>query len=206
MSYNTSIICNKHDINLSVEKTNKLYRIIFNSPISDSLNIEQIITFNIFNLLQKLNNDLIEEILIIDGSSEDEKNIIYKFKNLAKDFDINPRYMAINTIRKIANNNTDEINNNFNVNFISSNIKLTDDIKVKYGIFEYDTIDCDFAKLNIYTNKKIIYFDYSFKLMPDDNLPIYIENIIGLMMKKTFYNIKQFIENFKIYNYEESVS
>ena len=28
-----------------------------------------------------------------------------------------------------------------------------------------------------------------------DEVPIYMENLIGLMMKKIFYNIKQFIEN-----------
>ena len=35
---------------------------------------------------------------------------------------------------------------------------------------------------------------YLFKITQSETLPIYLENMVGLMMKKIFYNIKQFIE------------
>ena len=29
----------------------------------------------------------------------------------------------------------------------------------------------------------------------DDDVPIYMENIVGMMIKKVFFNFKQYIEN-----------
>jgi hypothetical protein len=39
-----------------------------------------------------------------------------------------------------------------------------------------------------------INISYIFKLELSHSLPIYMENIMGLIMKKVFLNLKQFIE------------
>ena len=36
---------------------------------------------------------------------------------------------------------------------------------------------------------------YEFNIEFDENIPIYMENMFGLLMKKIFYNLKIFIEN-----------
>ena len=38
-------------------------------------------------------------------------------------------------------------------------------------------------------------FSIDFIISIEDQLPIYMENLIGLMIKKIFYNLKQFIDN-----------
>ena len=63
-----------------------------------------------------------------------------------------------------------------------------------YNLSDYDKLYCEFANLNIDLIDENIYFNYKFKISLTDSLPIYIENIMGMMMKKIFYNIKLFIE------------
>jgi len=38
---------------------------------------------------------------------------------------------------------------------------------------------------------------YIFHMEMTDDLPTYMENIAGLLMKKMFFRVKQFIENIK---------
>ena len=37
---------------------------------------------------------------------------------------------------------------------------------------------------------------YKFNINTNEDLPIYMENYIGLMIKKIFFNLKVFIDNF----------
>jgi uncharacterized protein YbcI len=56
----------------------------------------------------------------------------------------------------------------------------------------------ELTKLNNNENfTTLIDVDYSieFIISIEDQLPIYMENLIGLMIKKIFYNLKQFIDN-----------
>ena len=38
-------------------------------------------------------------------------------------------------------------------------------------------------------------FEMDFQILISDKLPIYMENMIGLLIKKMFYNVKQFVDN-----------
>ena len=49
---------------------------------------------------------------------------------------------------------------------------------------------CNFAKLTVITIKDKIRLNYLFSIDIKEDLPIYMENMIGLMMKKIFYNLK----------------
>ena len=49
-----------------------------------------------------------------------------------------------------------------------------------------------FGDVNAINN---ISFSIDFIITIQDPLPIYMENLIGLMLKKIFYNLKIFIEN-----------
>ena len=59
----------------------------------------------------------------------------------------------------------------------------------------YEKIKCNNAMLKInllsLTSAQI---NYTFNMEINDYLPIYMENITGLMMKKIFYKLKSFIE------------
>tara|TARA_Y100000591_G_scaffold149662_1_gene128577 strand:- start:8511 stop:9074 length:564 start_codon:yes stop_codon:yes gene_type:complete len=181
----SSIICNKHDITLQVNKNKKIYSLKFDINISNKFDSNQLFSFNFYNLLKTLNKDLIEDLILIDTEYENIKNILFKFNNLGKELDMSSQYMIIQTT----------INNNNNtVLFSSCDISLNNDEINYYKLNDYDKLFCDFANLNINIIDNKLYFNYIFKISLADILPIYIENIMGVMMKKIFYNIKQFIE------------
>lgn len=182
----SSIICNKHDITLQIDKNNKIYSIYFDINISNKFDNNQLFSFNFYNLLKTLNKDLIEDLIIIDTEYENTKNILFKFNNLGKELDMSPQYMIIQT----TINNI----NNHNITFSSYDISLNDNQINYYKLNEYEKLFCNFAKININIVNKKLSFNYSFKISLTDILPIYIENIMGIMMKKICYNIKQFIE------------
>ena len=48
-----------------------------------------------------------------------------------------------------------------------------------------------------------INFEFDFQILISDDLPLYMENLIGLMFKKIFYNLKQFIDNLNNLNINE---
>ena len=46
-----------------------------------------------------------------------------------------------------------------------------------------------------FNNNINIDFTIDFQMLINDDLPIYMEDLIGLMFKKMFYNLKLFIDN-----------
>ena len=77
--------------------------------------------------------------------------------------------------------------------FISKSIPLTQDIPE----------NCDGVKSNDASlivdikNPHDIAITYTFHMDLNEDLPIYLENISGLLMKKIFIRLKEFIENIK---------
>ena len=70
---------------------------------------------------------------------------------------------------------------------------LNDEILNK--ISNLQEVKCEFAKLTINTKENIINMHYIFKIIVEEDLPKYLENITGLLIKKIFLNLKLFIEN-----------
>ena len=71
---------------------------------------------------------------------------------------------------------------------------------------KYEPMTFNFGKTHISLNDETIQqntieklinvkFSVDFQLTIIDDLPIYMNNLIGLMFKKMFYNLKQFILN-----------
>ena len=59
---------------------------------------------------------------------------------------------------------------------------------------KYSLLTCEFAKTIINIENSNINMKYNFKILTKEDLPSYMENIIGLMMKKIFYNLKNFVD------------
>ena len=78
-----------------------------------------------------------------------------------------------------------------------------DSNKIESLIFNYgktiislNNLDSSELNNNKNLNKLIdIDFKFDFQILIGDDLPIYMENFVGLMFKKIFYNLKQFIDN-----------
>ena len=204
------VICYKGDILLSEIKipssNNKAYNLKFeiNNLNTSKVNIDTLLSAAIYELLEKVNGELIEKIYILDTINNYETDVCILLKQIAKEVGIKQKYVMFRTT-KFSNN----LNNNitfYNKDLIYEHKHLINDYlkSINLNTEIYEPMTFNFGKTHItlndehYTNNdKLISVTFSidFQLTIADDLPIYMNNLIGLMFKKMFYNLKQFIIN-----------
>ena len=207
------LICNKGDILLSEIKipssNNKAYNLQFdfNNLNTSKVNIDSLLSTSIYDLLEKVNSELIEKIYILDIINTYETDVCILLKPIAKEIGIKQKYVMFRTT-KYSNN----LNNNvtfYNKDLIYEHKDLINDYlkSINLDTEKYEAMTFNFGKTHItmldeqYTNTnnadKVISVKFSvdFQLTITDDLPIYMNNLIGLMFKKMFYNVKMFITN-----------
>ena len=150
MSYNFAFVCNKQDMLLEVDKSEKVYSLHFNLCKPNEVNQESLLSFKIYELIEKINPALIEEIKILNIISDNEINVLFKFINIAKEIGIKQKYMVLKIIKNIENNTI--------MTFKSKSIVLTSDEINTYNLQKFDKLDCHFANLLITTNNNNIKF------------------------------------------------
>lgn len=182
-----TLVCNKQNMLLEQDKAEQIYSLHFTLCDNNKINIDNFLTFKIYELIEKLNPDLIEKIEILNMKSEDEVDVLFIFKHIAKEIGIRQKYMLLSTKKSISNDKQLII-------FNSKSTELTPDQFSKYNLQKFDRLICHFADLRITIVDSEVKIHYLFKITQKEQLPIYMENLIGLMMKKIFYNVKQFIE------------
>lgn len=193
---NITTICNKENIILKLDKNSGIYSLEFNFE-NGKINIHKLLSSDLYNLIEKLNNDLIDKIEILKIYSEDEVDVLFIFKRIGAELGLPQKYMAIKTIKSTIDNN---------ICFKSTNIEYPKSKLIEKGIKIIEPLICEFGEMIIYnTHLSNVDFFYRFKITSNDNLPVYMENYIGLMMKKIFYKLKEFIDKFD-YNYYNNVS
>jgi hypothetical protein len=85
--------------------------------------------------------------------------------------------------------------------------KYSDTINLDTSIYDVMIFNFGKTQINLYNNERQPFsidsknhplidakFSMDFQLTIEDDVPIYMSNIIGLMFKKMFYNVKLFIE------------
>jgi hypothetical protein len=209
-SFQPRVICSKGDILLSEIKipssNNQAYNLKFeiNNLNTSKVNIDTLLSTAIYELLEKVNVELIEKIFILDTINNYETDVCILLKQIAKEVGIKQKYVMFRTT-KFSNN----LNNNitfYNKDLIYDHKHLINDYlkSINLNTEIYEPMTFNFGKTHItlndehYTNNdKLISVTFSidFQLTIADDLPIYMNNLIGLMFKKMFYNLKQFIIN-----------
>ena len=142
--------------------------------------------------MKTLNTEIIQD--VIEIIKKDNENIIlFIFNEIGKEAGLKQKYMFLNNIKIFEQNkliiNTKSVtkeelikNNFLNKNILEKTSKLQE-------------INCEYAKLTINNIHEFnVNMHYIFKIIINENLPNYLENIIGLLMKKIFLNLKIFIE------------
>ena len=176
-------ICNKYNMPLRFDKNSKCYTLKFNCKNSH-FNFDELISFNIYNLIEKLNPDLIHKIEILKEYSKDEIDVLFIFKRVGAELGLAQKYMALHVEKK-------QIENNIYIN--SSHINYSKDNFEK----RLEPLICEFSEMILYnTHLSMLDLYYKFNINTNEDLPIYMENYIGLMIKKIFFNLKVFIDNF----------
>ncbi len=210
---NNTLVCNKGDILLnSYLKDNiKTYKLLFsmNNIDSSKINLTNFLSHYIWELLDKINPDLIEKIHILKIYNDDEADILMFLKHIAKELGIKQKYIIFNTKRIIDYENNCIFFKNKDINLINENLvkEYLESInleKNKYEpiLYNFGTIKISLKNtsilelLNENNSNKIVNTDFEthFQLIMKDKLPIYMENLIGLIIKKIFYNLKVFID------------
>jgi hypothetical protein len=211
-----TLVCDKGNMLLySYLKDNtKTYKLTFsmNNIDSSKINLTNFLSHNIYELLDKINPDLIEKIHILKIYNTNEADILMILKHIAKEIGIKQKYIIFNTKRIIDYKNNSIFFTNKDINLINENLvkEYLQSInleKNKYEaiLYNFGTIKISLTNTNILelsnenNTNKIVNTDFEthFQLIIKDKLPIYMENLIGLMIKKIFYNLKVFIDNLK---------
>jgi len=174
-------VCMKERVFLKREKSCNIFLLQFNLE-NINKNLHDIININMYGLLFNLNRDNFEKIEIKKWISPNEIEVLFLFKPFGKDLGIKPKYMYIKTVAQIQNEK--HIYTSVDIDYpnlgeLSNYEKVKNTISTMIINFESD------FKINI---------NYIFKFELVHLLPIYMENILGLTMKKMFLNLKKFIE------------
>jgi len=176
---NLTTICDKYDILLQKDKKSNIYYIAFECK-NQHINLEKMINFKIFKTMFKLNTDIIENMEMVKNNKKDY-DIVYYFKSLNDSLGLKKNYMSINTklhkkeglYKFISNDINKNVNDYKKITSVIDNLNIK--IKDKHNILVY----------------------YIFKMDINYDLPLYMENTMGFLMKKSFYRLKSFIENLK---------
>ena len=113
-------------------------------------------------------------------TSDSEFNILYVFKRFGAELGICEKYLFIKCIIKKDGDK---------IEFISHSIPYN-------KVIDAEEIICKNASLNIYNlQEKQLIICYKFHMDINEDLPTYLDNIIGILMKKILYNLKIFMDN-----------
>ena len=180
-NYDFKSVCNKECIFLKREKSCNIFLLQFNLE-NKNKNLHDIININMYSLLFNLNKDNFEKIEIKKWISPNEVEVLFLFKPFGKELGIKPKYMYIKTLVEVKNEK--HVYTSFDIEYpnieeLSKYEKVKNTISTMVINFESD------FRINI---------NYIFKFELTHLLPIYMENILGLTMKKMFLSLKNFIE------------
>ena len=180
-NYDFKTVCLKERVFLKREKSCNIFSLQLNVE-NINKNLHDIVNLNMYNLIFRLNTDNFEKIEVKKWISPTEVEILFLFKPFGKELGIKPKYMYIKTIQQITNEK--HVYTSFDIDYpnleeLRNYEKVRNTISTMVVNFESD------FRINI---------SYIFKFELVNSLPIYMENILGLIMKKMFLNLKNFIE------------
>ena len=102
-------VCNKGDMLLLVDKTTREFQLTYKMTDLRKLNIEEFLSFKIYDLIKRLNPDLIDDIQIVKIHNDNDMDVFFKFKNIAKELGMQQRCMLLKTVRIIDNRDPNNI-------------------------------------------------------------------------------------------------
>ena len=177
---NSKIICSKNNIILRRSHDKNTYTMMFDI-MNERINLSKIINLKLYTLLYELNKDVIECVDIL-SESETESTILLIFKQFGYEFGISKKYMCLKSYIETSEDSIVIKSNSVNA------YKLP-------GILNCEEIVTPFTNLYVTLNSEsAASIKYVFNMEIDEELPIYMENMIGILMKQMFLRIKEFIE------------
>ena len=222
--FEPKLVCNKGNMILNEfvipDTLEKAYNLKFDfiklNP--SKVNIKALLSPSIYELIEQVTPDLVEKIYILNVLNENDTDVCILLKSFGKEVGIKQKYMIFRTSRSINFFSNSIVFYNKDITLIdSSKVLLNKYLKqIQVDTNKYEPIFFNYGKTIInlhnlepqellrlnnaepFTSLIDINFYIDFIATLEDDLPIYMENIIGMMFKKIFYNLKQFIDNLNI--------
>ncbi len=201
---NNTLICNKEDMLLYsfIKNNNKAYNLTycFKNVNPNKINMKALLSNEIYKLLEKVNPDLIEKVYILNIVNDVIVDICILLNNFAKELGIKQKFLLFRSTKSVNDLNKKIVYMIEDISLINfttykNYIKYLnlDTTKYELLIFNYGETIISLSNLD-FNNIIDVNFDFNFQIIINDDLPLYMENLIGLMFKKIFYNLKLFID------------
>jgi hypothetical protein len=178
------IICTKENIILSKDVKTNTFNLEFDIT-NPSICLPRLINFSIFQLLGELNKDVLQSVEVTKTYSDSEIDLLYIFKQFGADLGIAQKYMHIR-VNGIAEDKR--------ITFTSKSSPYDSTLDKRLELID----DSESTMVVEWEHEHKVHVSYYFKAHVQDSLPIYMENLMGMLTKKMFYRVKTFIENMKI--------
>jgi len=174
-----NILCDKYGVKLKKNKINK--RLVLElSCVNEKYKIQELVNINIYNLIAKINSDLLDKVEIINKYDDENLDMLIIFNRFGSELGIPKKYMYVN-VKCIKNKNL--------IKFVSKDLKYEKEIE------NCEQITNSYSDLSVtINNEHNIDINYEFEINMNEDLPIYMEDYLGLLMKKLFIRLKTFIE------------
>jgi hypothetical protein len=213
----TILLCDKGNMPLTAYKINDRhngYNLKFDFKNIDpkKVNIETLLSPKIYHLIEKFNSDLIEKIYILNELNPNETDICILIKPIAKELGIKQKYLLFRTTKAINNQTNSVVFYNKDLTYVNPDLVThyfktfnLDNNNYEPMIFEYGKTQILLSNSNNNLNNLSLKdasnisdnidlkFSIDFSLSIKDDIPLHMENFIGLLFKKMFYNVKEFI-------------
>ena len=173
------VICQKHNIILQKDLHNQYsYVISFCTKPLDGM-FTKLKSHNLYYLLGALNPDIITNIDITKGSGTCQ-NVMLVFKRFGQEFGLSQKCLHL----KIEATHISDT-------LISTKAKSESYVAIPN---KCTMIEAKYANLTIQKIKELVLVEFKFNLDLQEDLPTYMKNLPGLLMKKIFIRVKTYIE------------
>ena len=172
------IVCSKEGICLEKSKSVKhSFRLSFITPSSPSLVCEGGID-SFYRRLGRLNHDIIKNV-VCSRSAEGRCEVTLYFEAFAKEFGMAPKTMTLHL---------EDYTSPGNIMYTGRSPTVTDDN-------DDVSVACNDSTLRVISSQTGgACLEYRFHLDLREELPIFMDNVAGLLMKKVFLRLKQYFE------------
>lgn len=179
---NTKIICDKDNVILRRNEELNTFSLTFELK-NEKIELSKIINLKLYTLLYELNKDIIESVEIL-SETETESTILLIFKQFGAELGMSQKYMCLHTVMERREGS-----------IIMRSETATSGRDNLKGVSNCEEIISPYTNLFVrMKSESVAVVDYFFNMKMDDEMPIYMENMIGILMKKTLLRVKEFIE------------
>jgi hypothetical protein len=190
LSLNKSGLVNGRDYHFKKVGKNQ-YKVNFSVNNEIKLNLESNFNnVNFYSFLFNINKELIEKFEILNQTNNSIDFFIL-LNPIGKKMGIKQKYLLLNVE---TNKTQDDI-------FII-NGKTQEDVLVKTHVAnlpiykkDFEQVICKYLNLSISENDKCINLNIDYEINTDEDMPLFLKNMFGTMIKNMFIKLKLFIEN-----------